>query len=426
MQLDRSRALSALVTNSVLAVGFLALCYWLCYERPVEYVQFVARGSWVDLATFAAYVLAGVGTLWLAARDATYRKVGWLGLAAGALFAAGDEVRWGRIAQSASAGENPAGAGPAILFFGVVMFAVVVPLLPRVSRRLAALYPRIGVPVVPGRVLPLFLLAASILHCHAVKALPERQELMQLCLATAFTVMAADLLVRSQGGARTGATAPVWAAVGAVALTWIGTIPLARWSGPSSFDADLNRYAAFRFPSEGLFRQAETVFRYLGSHPEARWDDTVLNQAIVYRRSARNAEAEQVLRNALAEKEELQRARPSDPVPFRDAGRILALLGESSAAAAALEAAAGLDVARLPAAMGGPEEWAVHWSLGKTYHAMGYRDAAREEIERAMTLAPDAPTRERISGWFSWEERRRALLDADGSGRGSGPVAIAS
>jgi hypothetical protein len=351
--------------------------------------------------------------------------VGWLGLAAGALLAASDEVRWGsRIAERASAGESPAGAGPAILFFGIAMFAVVVPLLPRVSRRLAALYPRVGVPVVPGRVLPLFLLAASILHCHAVKALPERQELMQLCLATALAVMAADLLVRNQGGARTGATAPVWAAVGAVALTWIGTIPLARWSGPSSLDADLNRYAAFRFPSEGLFRQAETVFRYLGSHPEARWDDTVLNQAIVYRRSGRSAEAEQVLRNALAEQEELQRALPQDPVPFRDAGRILSLLGESSAAAAALEAAVGLDIARLPATMGGLEEWAVRWSLGKTYHAMGYRDAAREEIGHAARLAPDEPTRGRIRRWLSWEEHREELLDPRGSGRE--PVAIAS
>jgi hypothetical protein len=64
--------------------------------------------------------------------------------------------------------------------------------------------------------------------------------------------------------------------------------------------------------------------------------------------------------------------------------------------------------------------------LGKTYHAMGYRDAALTEIERAATLAPNEPTRERISGWFSWEELRRELLDGEGSGRGSGPVAIAS
>jgi tetratricopeptide (TPR) repeat protein len=193
------------------------------------------------------------------------------------------------------------------------------------------------------------------------------------------------------------------------------------WFGPRSFTADLNAYAAFRFPAERMFRQAETIFRYLGSHPEDRMDDTVLNQATVYRRSGRGAEAEQVLRNALAEQEELQRALPQDPVPFSDAGRILSLLGERSAAAAALEAAAGLDIARLPGALGGSGEWAVRWSLGKTYHAMGYRDDAREEIAHAEALAPDDDTRSRIRRWLSWEERRLKLLDPD-DGRGSGPV----
>jgi Flp pilus assembly protein TadD len=144
-------------------------------------------------------------------------------------------------------------------------------------------------------------------------------------------------------------------------------------------------------------------------------DDTTLNRAIVYRRSGRDAEAEQVLRNALAEQEEQQGNRPTDPVPFRNAGRILLLLGDGDAARTSLEAAAELDVARLQRTTNGPDEWTARWSLGKTYHAMGYRDAALDEIVRAQEVAPDDTIRSEISRWFAWEERRGRLVETNES-----------
>jgi tetratricopeptide (TPR) repeat protein len=120
-----------------------------------------------------------------------------------------------------------------------------------------------------------------------------------------------------------------------------------------------------------------------------------------------------VLRNALAAEHERQGVAPDDPEPFRRAGRILLLLGEVWTAQAALETAIAIDSRRLKKAEGGPDEWKIRWSLAKSHHAIGHHAAAVEEIARARELAPDEPTREEISRWLSWEERRAWLVEVD-------------
>jgi hypothetical protein len=289
---DRSRTLSALITNCTLAVGLGAMGYWLCYESPVAYVHFVSNDGWARFATFVAYLAAAVGFLWLVARDPSYRRIGVVGLAVATLFAAGRSIEWGRpTVPPAPASRSeltkldvvPPARGHALAGPGILFFAVIVPRLSRVSERLANLYERFGVPVVPGRVLPLFLLAALIPYSEAVSTLPDSWVLMNLSLGTALAVMAVDLLVRSQGGARDGATMVALSTVAVVVTTWVAAVPLVQRVGLSSLRSDLNDYAAHRFPAEGMYRQAESVFRHLQSHPDVQQDDTVLNRAIVYR-----------------------------------------------------------------------------------------------------------------------------------------------
>ena len=441
MDTDRPRALAALITNCVLAFTGVTFGYWLCYERPVAYVAFVSEDCWVEFATFVGFLLASVAIFVLAARDRSYRRLGWLGLAAGALVVAGEEISWGQRMFGVASPEvfqahnnqselnlhnfvgprhYSAFIGPAILFF-----AVILPFVPRASRRLARLYERFGVPAVPGRAQPLFLLAALILYSSVVLVLPETMEFMELFLGTALAVMSVDLLVRSWGGKRAGRTAVTLAALSTVAVIWIMTAPLVHWLGRPSHRNALNKYAASRFPAEGMWRQSEEVFRYLRSHPEVQQDDTVLNQAIVYRRTGREAEADQILRNALADERERQRNEPGDPAPWRAAGRILRLLGEAGSAQEALETAVAIDAKRLESSTGGSQEWNVHWSLAKTLHAMGDHDGAVEEVVKAKDLAPDAPTREEINHWFAWEERRPSLVEGGATDDGiSGPVAV--
>ena len=81
-------------------------------------------------------------------------------------------------------------------------------------------------------------------------------------------------------------------------------------------------------------------------------------------------------------------------------GEVLSALDQPREARNAFERAIEKDRVRLAEASNATAKAKVHWSLGKTFVALGDPEAANESLARAVALPSNAKTRYRLSAWI--------------------------
>ncbi len=286
------RPLSEFLGVALFTVLLTNLFVYLAYWSPVRYGILIAEDSWVEYGTAVAWGLAGGVFLFRFVRGP--RRAGHLAFGLGAILIALEEMSWGQrilgletpalLAEHNLQKEitlhNLAEPESYYPFLGwlVLIFAVGLPVTCRLVPAVARLCARLGVPVVPVSLWPIFLLPVFLLdYMWRILWLPATPELMELTLGLAVLMLA----VRVQDPTRRGGTA-LLADVGAGTITLALTLPLVLgFPSPRRVEKELHALALVEYPTRGLWRQAEEVWVYLAAHPGMLQPDALARWSLI-------------------------------------------------------------------------------------------------------------------------------------------------
>jgi len=431
----RSGAWLELAWNAILAFLGFALVYYLRHFHPVGYVYCITEDYCAEYATFVSWAVAFCFLAWTLFKHKVARKPGIFLLGLGTFFVAMEEISWGQrilgfhspafFTQRNLQGETtlhnliplPSYSPVGIAIF---LWSILLPLVTRRSMRLRRWCSQLGIPVVPIRQWPFFLLA---IYFFMYAPTFDRKELAEAYLSIAISALSLDLaLTMGRGGRPRGAIAAV-ATTGMILTLGLFTAVLVQfYPWPQKLTNSLNHFAASHYPTAGMPRQAEMLFDYMNRNPQFLTPETHYYHGQFLMRVGRHVKAKEILGLALAEQEQLQQRDPNDPAPLRNSGRILRLLGRSQESERAFLDAMDKDLARLDRANDTATKSSAHWSLAQTHLSLGESEAASQQFAMAHALAPDAKIRHRMGRLIKKWLRRSAVAT---SGR-DGPLTRAS
>ncbi|MFQ5902163.1 MAG: tetratricopeptide repeat protein [Candidatus Binatia bacterium] len=409
-------ALKPLPTNTILALFGLTLVLYLYFFDPVSYVSFIiAEDSWAEYGSFVSWAMASCFFAWILFKDRGFRKPGLMLLAFGAFFVATEEISWGQrildlqsptlFAEYNLQGETNLHNLVAVtqgryMIAGIAIFlwSILLPLLATKWGRLWGWCNRLGIPIVPMHLWPLFLLAISFLIYHPVL---RSDEVSELFLAIAIVALSLDLVLTARRGTRPRGSPAITATAGMLLTLGILTVFLVQfYSSPEKLGNKLNIFAVSSFPNAGMYRQAEMVFDYINQHPQFLTPETHFRHGALLVQLGKHSKGRKILEVALADQKRLQQEWPESPTPYRIAGQVLALLERQQEAEVAFLQAIEKDLALLERATDAGAEARVRWSLAKTLLASGDSEAASEQLSIARAVASDRKTKGYMDRWI--------------------------
>jgi len=195
---------------TVIATLMAGFVFYLCYLDPVNYVKLIAEDQWGEYATSVAYGLCSLLLIWLSFQPVPrLQKVMFFVIGLGAFFVAGEEISWGQrifglpipellrqhnfqrelTLHNLDAFVDAFGTGHKTavrLIVGWLLLSLVVTVgFPRHRDKIQ----QMGVPLVPVRLFPIFLLGPYFDHSWPV---PKSDEITEFFLGIAMAAWALD------------------------------------------------------------------------------------------------------------------------------------------------------------------------------------------------------------------------------------------
>lgn len=390
----------------------------LVYVDAVTHVYAVTEDSWAEYGTFVVFGMAGILFLWTAMLEPGWKKAGLLAFAAAALFVALEEISWGqRIigigTPEVLEGYNRQGEttihnlhgvwfpGHRLVAAGLVVFAILLPVLRRRWDSLDHLIERFGLPVPPLHLWPVFLVTAVFLADPLRQPRSTLDEVSELALGLSFLILALDTALRVSGGWRGAKGLGLPAAGASLAVAALVTVGTVQWTPPSShLSWRFNEMAAFRLPDKGLTDQAKALFEHMETRPELRTERTRVEYGRLLLSLGERDRAERVLNQAMRD---LEGASPGSAVAsarrLRHTAEIYSLLGQSDAADSTLREALSLTEVSLREAQTATDSAEAHWWAAWTLAGMGRVEAAIERANQACERSDMLSFHARILFW---------------------------
>jgi tetratricopeptide (TPR) repeat protein len=229
-------------------------------------------------------------------------------------------------------------------------------------------------------------------------------EIGEMLFGIAVATLALGIVLNATSGEqRPGATA----SLPIISMILIGGIFTAvfvnSYRGYGNLRQHLNRRAASDLPSLGMHRQALMLFDYIHNNPHLSRPETRFRHALLLMKLDGNGKARPLLELVAAEQERLANEQPEDPEPFRVKGHALLSLERREEANASFTKAIENDRNLLSSTDNLQSRARIHFSLAKTFHAMGDFDRAKEQISEARRLRSDRMLPMLIDRWLSEE-----------------------
>lgn len=404
----------ALLAASVLAIA--ALVAVLAWAAPVAYVFSISEDHWIEQATFVSFVMAAGCFLWAGLIHREHRTLGLFVFGLVALLIGLDEISWG---QRLLGLETPGSLEevnlqreitlhnvwfPAypIIALVVVVYAVGVPWLAERVAWLRRLISRIGAPLPPAELQPVFVVAAALIGISPmVGPVLKGDEISELALGLALALLGFWVAVRVGGGRRPTPAAFLLSAGGfGGALAVVATSLVVFASSPGSVTDRLHEYARERYPEAGGYERAERLYEYLYAHPERWTSATLVDYGAFLLERGEADRGRRILREAVAEhRARTARFGPPGPNARRQLVRAYKLLGRETAAVVAYRSAVRADEQRLAEAEDPVSEARVYFSLALTSYVYGDREAAFRHAAAACARTTERALQFSIQQW---------------------------
>ncbi len=428
---ENSHRIEAMAYFSLAAIA-LGVVHLLCYRYPVAYVRLVTEDQWGEYGTALGFFLAGSLFLLLVRKNGPVsRKFLWALAGIGLIFIAGEEISWGQrfvrkvfhvsivpdlfLEINAQRELNFHNIGILddlnrdglhritgyLALCWTLLSAMLAVFLPALWNRIE----KSGIPILPLRLVPLFLLVP---FCFLLETLPKWSEIGELLLGLAVAVWAMDLYFRygTERRYRGGKTVFLMTSVLAFCCLLVSALT---WVFPGNLHKSLNKRAFSSFPAYGMHAQAEQIIQYMYRHPEFLEEETRIKHARMLREKGEHAKAQIVLEEALKEMKEAPAGSTGEY--YRRRGIIHFLLGDSRAADKDFNRAVESDRKRMRSATDSDEKARLSWSLAQTMEAKGDRSQALSEAQQAREVAASAALSGAVERWMQGLEKLEEASD---------------
>lgn len=411
------------IVYTALAAALAASVVYIHYAAPILYADLVAEDEFGEYTTAIAFGCAGLLLIVLALRPGPRtRKISWWIIGIAAIIVAGEEISWGeRFFRSVLGVTTPAvvrdlnlqnefnlhnlkgidiharnyPAAAVALLGWVFLSAVMATLRPQWFEKLLDA----GLPLVPPRLIGMFLLVPGFILLQPVTWWPEIAELFMGLTALTWAYdrwLHLNWLAGGSGRPIQMIGVPAASAL-LLALLAVG---LSSFTPADTFGFHLNRLASY-YAGRGLYQQAETVYQHIYANREYLRPETRLSHATMLKGIAgRDADATRLLTAEAAELEGADRLGKASSNRLRLLGAAYHSLGRDQDAQAVFARAIEVDDHQLQAASSADEKAVLLLSIAKTLASCGDPQAAVRAAQEALTQVHSAEYRRRIGEWL--------------------------
>jgi tetratricopeptide (TPR) repeat protein len=414
---DEGREAAIYFLMALFASGVL---FYLHFFDPATYVRFITEDQWGEYATFVYFALGGILLLVLAWRQSSSsRKYIWALAGIFTLIIGAEEVSWGQrilnlpipsaLRQLNSQGElslhnvgylddlNRGGLhrGAGLLILGWCLCSGLLALFaPRSAKKME----ESGLPLIPIRLLPFFLLVPFF---FLGRPLIKSDEIGEIFLGIAAAAWALHLFLRYSRTLNHQRKNGALFILGFFALGSGLTMALTS-AFPGSLTTRLNQIAERDYPAFGMYDQAERLFEYIYANPQHLLPQTRINHGRMLIERGVEERGFQVL---MVELERLSGPEPEerDGDFLRRKGTIHSMLGQWEYAEEDFRQALEIEVAQVESSTDPDQKAERLWSVARTFAASGRSFEALETAQQARETAVSERLRGKVERWILWQ-----------------------
>lgn len=287
---------------TILALVLLAMVHYLFYYDPVNYVFMIAEDHWAEYSTSVNYAISGILLLFLSFRVKTsLPRILYLLIGISAILIAGEEISWGERLISLPSSisfikeynlqgeitlhnlqmlETINSRLHSIAAYLILIWSLISIIL---SLRMQWLKERlldIGLPILPMKLLPMFLL---VVYFFLFYPTAKADEVGEFFLSIAVMLWAIDLFIGNYWDKLPGKLAFITSSVGAFLVVAFIVTCLMYVQTHSSIGWRLNSMASRTYPKFRMYEQAQVLYEYIYKHPKYIRTNTRKNHAAIIR-----------------------------------------------------------------------------------------------------------------------------------------------
>jgi len=409
------------IVYTLLATAAVGIIFYLFHFAPVTYTILVTEDKWGEYGSFVSSGIAGALLLALSFRRGPYlRRVMWVMIGLAAIFFAGEEISWGQRIIGLSTPEfllqyNFQGevnlhnmkavhamhlvskAGYVVLAWSIFSMMVSIR-MPRLEEKIMA----IGVPLIPIRLIPIFVLVPFFFLLHPTA---KSNEIAELFLGIAVVMWAVDLFLGHGWIKPPAGLTVVCLMVGMLFLVAImsATLPY-MYSSPLTWR--LNLMATRDYPNHGMYDQAQRLYDYIYAHPHHITPATKIDHGRMLLELGKQSEAFDVLSKAVKVLEAKDPPEAELSKHLRQLGIIFTLLGQNDRADAEFNHAIEIDRQQLALVSRPNQKSKLLWSISETMEARGDVASAIAKAKQARAMAVSAELSFKLEEWIKTIEKK--------------------
>lgn len=408
------------IAYTLLSVAAFFAIRYMAYAMPIQYSQLLAEDNWFEYGTAVAAGLAGLIFLILSYRSGTrWQRAVWIGLGIILIFVAGEEISWGQRIFKWSTPEvlreiNYQGEitlhnidafyeinkrlGKGVAYLTVIWMGLSV-LITLGAPKLNAWTERLGIPLIPVRLIPVFLLIPYFFLHIPIPA--RRSELGEFFTAIAALTLATDLLLHRglrKGKSIVGLPAAGWMTVILCGVA-VSTVLLVGKSSKWQEAWSLETMAVQGYNSVGMHRQAAKIFEYMYNQPKYLSEDAPIHYAKVLVALEEKEKALRILSEAAVSLEAKEPPEDERIDHLRRLLRIYTMSDDPIRADTIFKQVMELNQQQYESSSDPDEKARLLWSMAQSKEARGHIRPAIEMVEQAKEMAKSNHLKEELRRW---------------------------
>jgi hypothetical protein len=422
-----------LICYSTIAILFVSAVLCLFYFSPVYYTFLISEDHFAEYATSVSFGLAGLVLLVLSFISGPgIRGAVWLIIGVVLLFIAAEEISWGQrifyIATPEIIAEhnvqNEVTLHNLAIFNSInsvlhetvayllIMHLIFSQLVLTYFPRVESIFTNIGVPLIPLRLVPVFLMAPFFwIFTPTVRA----QEIGELFLGVVALIWAGDLLLLSYKSKRFNGYISVSIVLGVLFLVvilsgWLAHRHVSDSRILQARSARLNLSASRDYIDFKMYEQAQKIYDYIYQHPEFLRSETRINHAKLLIATGNESEAGSVLAVAARDLEAktLQKAlnNKQDSKQLRLLGEIYQLLRDDVRAEIYFDQSMGVDQTVVATTSLVEEKSEAFRSMSRTMEVRGDIAMAINYLVQAISYTQSSARRLKLEQKLDYLESR--------------------
>jgi hypothetical protein len=403
------------VIYGLMTVTASCLVFYLFHFEPVIYtISLISENQWGEYFTSICYIISGILLIALLSRPARrVQKILWAFISSVVFFIGLEEINWGQEIFNFSTPSILFGANVqkefsfhnlkylhenyhtpvACILIGWLFISITTYFwFPRLKKLVHAFC----LPTIPLHLITPFLVAPLFFLLYPVA---KSDEIFELFLGIAVLLWASDLYIKRISPKLIRGIRPVIATC-LMFIIAVGVSAVLTTKFPKNPGWRLNITASRDYPNFGMYKQADSLYEYIYSHPNYIRPETRINHAKMLIDMDKKNKSIVVLTDAVKMFQAYNPQYRKQSDYLRNFGTALMLLKQFDCANEKFNQAIIVDERQIRSVSNQNVEAKLRWSISKTLKARGDLSAAIDEAHRARSKANSAQLQKHLDMWI--------------------------